>query len=140
MTLSFSSEIYANLLAKYQPKAIKTDEENEEAIAIVEELAHRYALRARKRPNRTLEETTLFELLLALIEKYEGEQYPIPKSNSHAMLLHLMEARSLQPSDIIQILGSSSVAAEIIDDRREIDRGQAEVLGKFFHVDPSLFI
>jgi HTH-type transcriptional regulator/antitoxin HigA len=132
MTLTFSPEIYASLLAKYQPKAIKTDEENEIAIAITEELAHR--------SNRTLEETTLFELLLALIEKYEDEQYPMGKSNPHTMLLHLMEARSLQTSDLAQILGSSSVVAEIIDGGRKIDREQAKVLGEFFHVDPSVFI
>ncbi len=33
MTLTINSEIYASLLAKYQPKVIKTDEENETAMS-----------------------------------------------------------------------------------------------------------
>ena len=46
---------------------IKTEEENEKALAIVEELMHR--------PNRTLEENELYELLVTLIEKFEQEYY-----------------------------------------------------------------
>ncbi len=41
MTLSFNPQTYANLLAKYQPKVIKTDEEHEQATALAEELAHK---------------------------------------------------------------------------------------------------
>ncbi len=81
MTLTINPEIYANLLAEYQPKVIKTDEENELAIALAEELAHRQ--------NKTAEESTLFELLIALIEKYEDEQYPLGESSPHFMRLHL---------------------------------------------------
>jgi HTH-type transcriptional regulator / antitoxin HigA len=57
MPLTINSEIYANLLAKYQPKVIKTDEENECAIELAEELAHRH--------NKTIEEVALYELLIA---------------------------------------------------------------------------
>jgi hypothetical protein len=42
---------YADLLAKYQPKAIDTEEENDAAIAIAEELDDRQ--------NRTVEEDAL---------------------------------------------------------------------------------
>ncbi|WP_017746583.1 hypothetical protein [Scytonema hofmannii] len=69
MTLTINPEIYANFLAEYQPKVIKTDEENERAIALAEDLAHRQ--------NKTAEEFALFELLIALSEKYEDEQYPM---------------------------------------------------------------
>ncbi len=31
MTLTFNRDTYANLLAKYQPKIIETEEENEQA-------------------------------------------------------------------------------------------------------------
>ena len=73
MTLTINPEIYSNLLAKYQPKVIKTDDENEQAIALAEEIAHR--------PNKTAEESALFELLIALIEKYEDEKYPMVESS-----------------------------------------------------------
>ncbi|WP_017746577.1 hypothetical protein [Scytonema hofmannii] len=37
MTLTINPESYTNLLVEYQPKVIKTDEENERAIALAEE-------------------------------------------------------------------------------------------------------
>ena len=40
MILTFSTEKYSELLVKYQPKLIKTEEENEKALAVVEELMH----------------------------------------------------------------------------------------------------
>lgn len=55
MTLTFSSENYTNLLVRYQPKIIKTEEENERALAVVEELMHI--------KNRTPEQDALYEVL-----------------------------------------------------------------------------
>ncbi|NMG08419.1 transcriptional regulator [Brasilonema sp. UFV-L1] len=124
-------EIYANLLAKYQPKVIKTDEENEQAIALAEELAHRL--------DKTAEESALLELLIALIEKYENETYPMGKSSSHSMLLHLMEARGIEEADLVEILSSSGITSEVIQGTEVISEAQAQTLANFFKVDPGLF-
>lgn len=132
MTLTFNSEAYASLLARYKPKVIKTDQENEEAIALAEEIAHR--------ENRTDEESALFELLLTLIEKYEEERYPMGNSTPHSMLIHLMEVRDLKQTDLIKIFGSSEVTSEIISGQREISEAQSKALGEFFHVDPEFFV
>jgi HTH-type transcriptional regulator / antitoxin HigA len=132
MTLTINAEIYANLLAEYQPKVIKTDEECDRAIALAEELAHRQ--------NKTVEESALYELLITLIEKYEDEQYPMGETNPQSMLLHLMEARGLKQVDLLGILGSSGVTSEVFNGKREISKAQAKALGEFFHVDPGLFI
>lgn len=78
MTLTFNRESYAALLAKYQPKVITTEAENENAIAIVEDLEHRSHL--------TPEEKALLELLVTLISKFEEENYPIPQGLS---LIHI---------------------------------------------------
>ncbi len=131
MTLTINPEIYSNLLAKYQPKVIKTDHENELAIALAEEIAHR--------PNKTAEESALFELLIALIEKYEDEKYPMGKSSPHSMLLHVMEARGLTHADLIGIFGSSQEASEVVNNQREISKEQILALGEFFQVDSGLF-
>ena len=56
MTLTFSAQKYSNLLVKYQQKPIKTEEENEGALAVVEELMHLH--------DRTPEEDALYELLI----------------------------------------------------------------------------
>lgn len=132
MTLTFNYQNYADLLAKYKPKVIKTDEENEQATALAEELAHK--------TNKTAEETALYDLLIALIEKYEDENYPMGNSSPLSLLLHLMEARSLKQADLVGIIGSRGVVSEIINGKREISKAQAKSLGEFFHVDSGLFI
>ncbi len=67
MTLTFNPEKYKELLFNYQPKIIRTEVENEKALAIVEELMHR--------KDRTPEEQELYELLIILIEKFEQKYY-----------------------------------------------------------------
>ena len=131
MTLTFNRETYASLLAKYQPKVIKTDEENEQAIALAEELSHRV--------NRTLEESALLDLLIALIEKYEDEHYPMAESTTHSMFLHLIDAQSVKEADLVAILGSKEVVSQVMSGKQEITQEMAKVLGNFFHVDSSLF-
>ena len=120
------------MLGKYQPKVITNDAENEQAIAIAEELAHRN--------NRTSEESALYELLIALIEKYENDTYPMGETTPLSMLLHLMEVRGLKQADLIDVIGSSGVVSEIINGKREISKAQAKALGDFFNTDAGLFI
>ena len=133
MTLTFNSEKYNELLVKYQPKLIKTEEDNEKALAIVEELMHR--------PNRSLEENELYELLITLIEKFEQEYYnPSKVTTPHSLLLFLMEQRDIKQSDLIGIIGSKGVISEVVNGKREISKAQAKALGDYFHVDAGLFI
>lgn len=67
MTLAFNPEKYKELLFNYQSKIIRTEVENEKALAIVEELMYK--------KDRTPEEEELYELLIILIEKFEQEYY-----------------------------------------------------------------
>ena len=132
MTLTFNPETYGTLLARYRPKTIKTDAENEQAIAIAEQLSHL--------PNKTAEEAALLELLLALIEKYEDEHYPMGNSSPLSMLLHLLDARGFHWQVLIDVLGDRSVTEEIINGKREISPENARALGNFFHVEPDFFL
>ena len=132
MTITFNRENYAQLLAKYQPKVITSDEENEQSISIAEELAHK--------ANRTSEESALYQLLITLIEKYENDTYPMGETTPLSMLLHLMEARGLKQADLIDVIGSSGVVSEVINGKREISKAQAKALGEFFNIDAGLFI
>ena len=131
MTLTFNRETYASLLAQYQPKVIKTDEENEQAIALAEELSHK--------DNRSLEESALLDLLITLIEKYEDEHYQMGESTPHSMLLHLMDAQSLEEADLVESLGSRELVSQVMSGKQTITQEMAQALGKLFHVDPSLF-
>ncbi len=66
MTLTFNRDLYKDLLVEYQPKLIKTEDENEQALAMVEKLMHL--------ANRTPEQQELYELLIVLVEKLSGAE------------------------------------------------------------------
>ena len=119
MTRTIDKEVYANLLAQYQPKVIETEEENEAALALAEELEHR---------DRTPEEDALLDLLVTLIEKFEDEHYQLGGSTPQSILLHLMEARDLRQEDLIGVIGSRGVVSEIVNGKRGISKAQAKTL------------
>ncbi|NJL69235.1 MAG: transcriptional regulator [Richelia sp. CSU_2_1] len=129
---TFDTKSYTDLLVRYQPKPIETETENEAAIALASELEHR--------PMRSLEEELFLELLITLIEKFEAENYPIPKGDSASMLRHLMEARNLGKSDLIPVLGTEIEVDKIIAGERDLEIDEARKLADFFRVDISLFI
>jgi HTH-type transcriptional regulator / antitoxin HigA len=131
MTLTFNPEKYKDLLAQHQPRLINTEAENDKALAVVEELMHRR--------DRTPEEDALYQLLIALIEKFEQSHYSPQPTSPQSMLLFLMEQRQLEPSDLINALGSTTTATAIMTGSAPINPQQAELLGRFFQVDPELF-
>jgi HTH-type transcriptional regulator/antitoxin HigA len=132
MTLTTNDDSYTQLLAKYQPKVIETEAENERAIAFAIELEHK--------ASRSLEEDAILELLVTLIEKFEQEKYPIPSGTPLSMLLHLMEASDLKQENLVGVIGSRGVVSEIVNGKRSISKAQAKALADFFSVDVGLFI
>ena len=119
-------------MARHQPKVIITEEENEQALALAQEIEHR--------KNRTIEEEELLELLITLIEKFEEKHYPIPQGKPQDTLRYLLEENNLKQEDLVGILGSRGVISEIINGKRRISKAQAKALAKFFNVDVGLFI
>jgi HTH-type transcriptional regulator / antitoxin HigA len=133
MTLTFNADRYGALLSQYQPKPIKTERDNEQILKVAEELMHL--------PNRSLEETALYELLITLIEKFEQEYYsPGASSTSVSMLMFLLDQQELQPQALVKILGSEAAIAKIIKGEQELSVTQAKALGQFFQVDGSVFV
>ncbi|NJK73400.1 MAG: transcriptional regulator [Richelia sp. CSU_2_1] len=130
--LTFDSDRYSSLLAQYQPRIIKNEDENEVFLEIVESLLYR--------KNLTPEEDTLLELLVKLIEDFEESHYQLNASTPHSRILHLMDVRSLEPADLVEIIGTIEMVNEIVNGQVEITKKQAEALGKFFHVNPGFFL
>jgi HTH-type transcriptional regulator / antitoxin HigA len=132
MTLTFDLDRYKDLLCEYQPKLIKTEQDNERALVVVEKLMHL--------PNRTLEQEELYELLVVLVEKFEQDFYqPSQESNPLSMLLFLMDQQDIKPSDLVDIFGSQSIVNDVISGKTLIDRSRADLLAKLFHVDVTFF-
>ena len=132
MTLTFDSEVYSKLLSQSQPRVIKTEEENDRLLAVVEDLLSRSRL--------TAEENALLELLVRLIEDFESQYYQLNISTPRSRILHLLEARDLEIGDLVPVLGSSELVSQVINGEVGVTKEQSEILGKFFHVDGSLFV
>lgn len=125
-------DAYSALLIGSQPRIIQTEEEYSQALALVE-IMHNSAL--------TPEEEQLLELWVALIEKYEAEQYPMTlQSSPLERLRFLMEANELKQADLVSIFGSRGTTSEVLNGKREISKNAAIKLGERFCLPPSLFI
>ena len=139
MILTLNREKYLELLDAVQivPKIIETRAEYEQYLAVAEDLIA-------KKDRRTLEETTLFRLLVKLIEDYESKAFELDYWNDiapHEVLQHLLEANSLKQADLVNIISpSKGLISSIVNGKRAISKEQAKRLGAYFSVSPSLFI
>jgi HTH-type transcriptional regulator/antitoxin HigA len=125
---------YGRLLARALPKVIKTEEENERTLAVIESLMEK------GERNMTPEEDALLELLTNLVHDFEEKAYPVPKSSPDEMVAFLLEQRGLTPKDLWPVVGSKSRVSEILAGKRPITKEQAKKLAEFFHVGVELFI
>jgi HTH-type transcriptional regulator/antitoxin HigA len=132
MTPSFNRAAYTDLLSQVTPKVIETEAEYEQTLAQVEALAFD--------KHRTTEQTALYKLLVLLVEAYEVEHYPMPEISPVEILNHILESSGTKPADLVGLLGSGDLVAEILDGRKPITQSQAQILSDRFKVSPSLFI
>jgi HTH-type transcriptional regulator/antitoxin HigA len=120
------------LLAATVPGVVKTEKENERLLAEVEKLMRKKSL--------SPEEEKLLDLLVTLIEDFEGKHYQLNASTPHGILKELMEARGVKASDLWKLFGSKGVTSEVINGKRAISKAQAKALAEYFNVPADLFI
>jgi HTH-type transcriptional regulator / antitoxin HigA len=135
LTETIDEKRYARLLAKAAPRVIRTEEENDRALAIVESLMEK------AERNMTPEEGELLDLLTNLIRDYDAAtDPPREKSKPHEMVAFLLEQRGLAPKDLWHVIGSKSRVSEILAGKRSMTKEQAKKLAEFFRVGVALFI
>jgi len=122
---------YGSLLAKVLPRVIDTDEELERVAAIMEKLD-------RLERDPTPEETQLRGLLAELIREYDAKAI-LPDLAGYKVVLHLMEQRGLERSDLMPVFGSRSVAADVLNGKRELSKAHIRGLAEFFKLSPAVF-
>lgn len=132
MSLAFDRNAYGELLAEYQPQVITSESEYENMLADAEKLIGNN--------NRSPEQTALLKILVRLIEEYESKNYPMSKPSPHAIIQHLLEARELEQTGLVGIIGSLDDVSELINGKQAITKEQAKALGEFFHVSAELFM
>lgn len=124
---------YGKLLAKVRPTVIRTEEENDRTLTVVEQLMA-------KGDRLTPEEGELLRLLGKLVADFEEEFYHLRDAEPHEVLQELMLARGLKQGDLAELLGSKGRVSEVINGKRTISKAQAKALAEFFHVSAELFI
>ncbi len=81
----------------------------------------------------------LMDVVGVLIESYENEHIPAPKSDPISVLKYFMEEYDLKQKDLPE-LGSQGVVSEILNGKRELNIRQVKALSDRFHVPSSVFL
>ena len=129
------SSVLANpveMIAKGAPHLIRNDRELE---AYTEAL---FQLTALEKPSR--HEMEAIELLTVLVERYEQERYPIPKSDPVSVVRVLMERQELKQRDLIPQFGSESAVSMFLSGQRNLTLEQVRKLSVRFKVAADVFL
>lgn len=129
----FNPRRYGKLLAETAPTIIRTERENRRLIKVLNKLM-------KKGASRTPEETELAKLLGHLIQEFEQRFYKPQRPTPRETLIGLMEMNRLKQADLLSVFGSSGIASEVINGKREISKAHAKALAKFFHTSTDLFL
>lgn len=132
-TVEINPARYKRLLSRAMPVIIQTEEDNDRMLAEAEKLMA-------KGENLTPEEDALLRLLATLIQDFEEKFYQPRAATPLEILHHLMDARDLKQSDLLEVFGSKGIASEVVNGKRSISKAQAKALAKFFGVSADLFI
>jgi HTH-type transcriptional regulator / antitoxin HigA len=92
------------------------------------------------KPDLSVEENALANLLEKLVVAYDDEHYPMPDVPPHRMVRFLMEQRGLKQTDLVPLLGSRAQVSDLVNGKRGISKAQAKKLAEYFHVSAELFI
>jgi len=125
---------YGRLLAKFAPKVIETEAENEAALAIIE------SLMKKGDDGRSHEEEALLELLLSLAEQFEKSAYDLTEGTPLGALRYLMESNGLKATELAPIFGGRGRVSDVLSGRRGISKEQAKRLAQRFNVSAAVFI
>jgi HTH-type transcriptional regulator/antitoxin HigA len=94
-------------------KVIKTEEDYQEAMKLVENLMD-------KNPDPNSENGEKLSLLITLIKDYESKIIPESLPDPIDAILFRMEQQNMKPSDLIPYMGSRSKVSEILSRKRQL--------------------
>ena len=127
-----ASDLYLELVRRFPLRPIRTDNELDAAIAIIDSLLDR--------PNLAIEEEDYLDVLGTLVHEYESKAYPIGPVSDASMLEHLIEARGVSQTAVAAATGiADSTISEVLKGKRALNRKHIGKLAKYFNVSPELF-
>ena len=126
-----ASDGYIQLLYKFPPRPIKSEEELLAAQEVIDTILDSGEM--------TLEKQDYLNVLGMLVREYEEKYVPIPDISGVELLKALIEELNLQPKDLVPVFKTESIASAILNDQRQLTVEHIEKLAKFFHISPYVF-
>lgn len=134
MTLAYKPDKkYLECIKRFPLKPLRTDDENEMASKICDELLDNF-------DSISPQERDYFEVLSKLVEDYESKWQEEKEVGPRELIVFLMEQNSLTQTDLIREFGSSSRVSEYLSGKRELSLPQILKLAKRFKLSPDAFI
>lgn len=124
---------YAAVVAKYPPKVIRTEAENEYYTSVLRELDARF-------DQLNDAERDFADLLTLLIEDYESKHYELPKASPLDVIRFLMDQHSLKQKDLLDIFGNASVTSEVLSGKRELSKEHIRKLAARFCIPADMLL
>ena len=123
---------YVELIRQFPLRPIRSDDELDEAIRVVDSLVGRPALPP--------EEQDYLLVLSDLVERYEAEAHPIAPLSDADMLQHLIEAKGVPQTEVARATGiADSTISEVLSGKRSLNRTHIGKLARYFAVSPEVF-
>ena len=125
-------DIYLDLVRRVPLRPIRSDDELDRAIEMVDELIDRDELGG--------DERDYLDVLGDLIEHYETEAHPMPPATDAEVLAHLIEAKGVSQAEVARETGiAESTVSEVLAGKRSLSRSHIGRLARYFHVGPAAF-
>jgi HTH-type transcriptional regulator/antitoxin HigA len=120
------------LIQRFPLRPLHTEEELDDAIAVIDSLLDRADLDDGERD--------YLDVLSDLVEKYEEDHHPIPAASDGEILRFLLETHELSQVGAAKKTGiAESTISAVLAGKRRLNRAQIGKLAALFHVEPGVF-
>ena len=85
-------------------------------------------------------EADKLEILITLVEAYEGRRWKVDAPDPVAMIEHLMEAQGFRQRDLADLLGSQPRASEVLNRRRALTLPMIRALSNHWHIPAEALV
>ena len=85
-------------------------------------------------------ESDKLEVLIALVEAYEAEYWPIEAPDPISAIEHVMEARGLRQKDFAALIGSQPRASEVLNRQRPLTLPMIRALSNEWNLPADVLV
>ncbi len=127
---------YFDLVRQFPLVPVQTEKQYDAALAFLTPLA----VRAENRLDSG--EKAYLAALSQFVEDYERDRHRIDTAGLSPLetLTYLMRQNAMRPVDLGAVLGSRSLASQVLNAKRELSKAHILALAAHFRVAPGLFI